>query len=96
MIPTYDLMQLNKTKLLDQPVADKTVYLETDFDHYPMFANQSVNYNLYKTQDGRRSKDNLRARDKSKLLKMRQRSTKDLNSTLKRSQSKRFTSRGTK
>jgi hypothetical protein len=51
---------------------------------------------MYKTHDGRRSRDNLRNKEKNKLMQNRQSSTKDLIASLKRVASKRLTQRGHK
>lgn len=91
-------MQVNKSHFLDtQPAQESTVYLETEFDNYPMGLTK-----IYKTHDGRRSNENLRSKEllknsKNKFLNgVKQSSTKDLIQSLKRVASKRLTQRGHK
>ena len=94
-VGTYELMQMNKSHITNLPSDEKTVYLEPEFTNYPMYASKQLN-NLYKTHDGRRSRDNLRMKEKSKMLQARQNSTKDLIESLKRVASKRLTHRNNK
>lgn len=51
---------------------------------------------IYKTHDGRRNKDDMKIKEKGRQMQIRQSSTRDLGTTLKRVQSKRLTQRGTK
>ena len=82
-IETRELMQLNKSHVKNLPSDEKTVYLEPEFANYPMYASKQIN-NLYKTHDGRRSKDNLLLKEKSKMSQARQNSNKDLIESLKK------------
>lgn len=51
---------------------------------------------IYKTHDGRTGKDETKIKEKGRQMQIRQSSTRDLGTTLKRVQSKRLTQRGTK
>jgi len=75
---------------------DQTVYLEPDFEQYQMYQ-KKPNKSLYKTHDGMHSRDKLpRKESKNRLMQYRQSSTKNLNQTMNRVQSKRLTQRGKK
>lgn len=89
-------MQLNKSCFIDKSDQSNLGYLETDFEHYPMYPKAKVSTSIYKTQDGRRSRDNLKMKEKNRLMQFRQNSTKELSNTLKRVRSKRLTQRGNK
>lgn len=91
---TYDLMQLNRSQFIESMDKENTVYLDTDFDHYPMGTKPLLSNTLNKTHDGRRSRDNLKLKEKNRLMQFRQNSSKDLSRTLKRVRSKRLTQRG--
>ena len=78
---------MNRSNFLDGLQEGQLTYQETEFDNYPMFTTNDVN---------RRSRDNLKAKEKNRLMQIRQNSTKELNNTLKRVQSKRLTQRGNK
>jgi len=93
---TYELMQNNKSSFVASHKGDQTVYLEPDFEQYQMYQ-KKPNKSLYKTHDGMHSRDKLpRKESKNRLMQYRQSSTKNLNQTMNRVQSKRLTQRGKK
>lgn len=87
-------MQAKRNNLIDNP-QDQTVYLEYDFEHYPMFS-KKVNGSLYQTHDGKRSRDQLPKDSKKRIMQYRQNSTKNLNQKMNILQTKRLTHRGAK
>jgi hypothetical protein len=95
---TYDLMNMNmnKSQFLTNISDDKLNinYAETYFENYPTFTNNKQKPSLLKSQDGMRSRDNLRIKEKNRAMQFRQNSVKEFSNTLKRVQSKRLTHRG--
>lgn len=91
-------MQLNRSQFLTNISDEKlnTKNLETEFEHYPIFTNNKQGSTLYKTQDGIRSRDNLRIKEKNRMMQFRQNSAKELHNTLNKVHTKRLTHRGNK
>jgi hypothetical protein len=89
---TFELMQAKRNNFVDNP-QDQTVYLEYDFEHYPMFS-KKMNGSLYKTHDGGQSRDQLPKDSKKRIMQYRQNSTKNLSYTMNKVQTKRLTHRG--
>ena len=90
---TYELMQLNRSQLLEKLNNKNHFYTESEFDHYSMFPNPKGKTSMYKTHDERAHRENSRKKEK-RINKLKQNSMKDLANTLKRVKSKQLTQRG--
>lgn len=95
-INTYELMQMNRSQFLDNLNNHNMSYVESEFDNYSMFKNSNDKKSQFWTHEDRSRRNNWRENKHSRLNKVKHRSMKDFDNTLKRVKSKQLSQREAK